>query len=227
MDGDDVSVPERLHLLYDFMEQNPQIGVCGSHFQLFGDINEISVMEMNSNMIKAKLIYTNAMSHGPSIYRTEIFKGNNIYYTNNHPYMEDYDLFFRVKGLTEFAHLDKVLYNYRILKHNSTVKNIHTILDRRTDPTWPTTWFVPRLSDSDAFKDVYSVMANWGANHGAISYGHIGADLITLASMVRIPVCMHNVAPEKIFRPSAWASMVSEKGAADYKACEVYGPLYK
>jgi L-fucose isomerase len=105
--------------------------------------------------------------------------------------------------------------------------DIHTILDKRTDPTWPTTWFVPRLSNSDAFKDVYSVMANWGANHGAISYGHIGADLITLASMLRIPVCMHNVAPEKIFRPSAWASMGSEKEAADYKACEIYGPLYK
>lgn len=103
---------------------------------------------------------------------------------------------------------------------------IHTVLDKRTDPTWPTTWFVPRLSDADAFKDVYSVMANWGANHGAISYGHIGADLITLASMLRIPVCMHNVAPENIFRPSAWSSLGGEKYSADYKACEVYGPLY-
>ena len=105
-------------------------------------------------------------------------------------------------------------------------EEIHTVLDKRTDPTWPTTWFVPRLNNSDSFKDVYSVMANWGANHGAISYGHIGADLITLASMLRIPVCMHNVAPEKIFRPNAWASMGSEKEAADYKACEIYGPLY-
>ncbi len=106
-------------------------------------------------------------------------------------------------------------------------EDVHSVLDVRTNPTWPTTWFVPRLTDNDAFKDVYSVMANWGANHGAISYGHIGADLITLASMLRIPVCMHNVASEKIFRPSAWASMGSEKEAADYKACEVYGPLYK
>ena len=103
---------------------------------------------------------------------------------------------------------------------------IHEILDKRTDPTWPTTWFVPRLNGTEQFKDVYSVMANWGANHGAISYGHIGADLITLASMLRIPVCMNNVDPEKIFRPSAWASMGSEKVAADYKACEIYGPLY-
>jgi len=105
-------------------------------------------------------------------------------------------------------------------------EEIHTALDKRTDPTWPTTWFVPRLSNSEPFKDVYSVMANWGANHGAISYGHIGADLITLASMLRIPVCMHNVESEKIFRPSAWASMGSEKEAADYKACGIYGPLY-
>jgi len=105
-------------------------------------------------------------------------------------------------------------------------EDIHDVLDKRTDPTWPTTWFVPRLNGTEQFKDVYSVMANWGANHGAISYGHIGADLITLASMLRIPVCMHNVAPEKIFRPSAWASMGSEKEAADYKACEIYGPLY-
>lgn len=105
-------------------------------------------------------------------------------------------------------------------------EEVHSVLDKRTDPTWPTTWFVPRLISSEPFKDVYSVMANWGANHGAISYGHIGADLITLASMLRIPVCMHNVAAEKIFRPSAWASMGSEKEAADYKACSVYGPLY-
>ncbi|HLN71683.1 MAG TPA: L-fucose isomerase [Prolixibacteraceae bacterium] len=105
-------------------------------------------------------------------------------------------------------------------------EDVHAVLDKRTDPTWPTTWFVPRLTDSEPFKNVYSVMANWGANHGAISYGHIGADLITMASMLRIPVCMHNVEAEKIFRPSAWASMGSEKEAADYKACSVYGPLY-
>jgi L-fucose isomerase len=104
---------------------------------------------------------------------------------------------------------------------------VHNTLDRRTDPTWPTTWFVPRLNGSGAFKDVYSVMANWGANHGAISYGHIGADLITLASMLRIPICMHNVEEESIFRPSAWNAFGSEKESADYKACETYGPIYK
>jgi L-fucose isomerase len=104
---------------------------------------------------------------------------------------------------------------------------IHTILDKRTDPTWPTTWFVPRLADNDAFKDVYSVMANWGANHGAISYGHIGADLITLASILRIPVNMHNVSEDKIFRPSAWSAFGTEKEGADYRACATYGPLYK
>lgn len=106
-------------------------------------------------------------------------------------------------------------------------EDIHEILDKRTDPTWPTTWFVPRLADTDAFKDVYSVMANWGANHGAISYGHIGADLITLASILRIPVNMHNVNDDQIFRPSAWSAFGSDKEGADYRACTTYGPLYK
>lgn len=104
---------------------------------------------------------------------------------------------------------------------------IHKILNERTDKTWPTTWFAPRLTGTGAFKDVYSVMNNWGANHGAISYGHIGADLITLASMLRIPVCMHNVDPDKIFRPSAWNAFGMDPEGADYRACENYGALYK
>ena len=104
---------------------------------------------------------------------------------------------------------------------------IFEVLNKRTDPTWPTTWFVPRLCDKPAFRDVYSVMNNWGANHGAISYGHIGADLITLASMLRIPVCMHNVEDDKIFRPAAWNAFGMDKEGADYRACAVYGPIYK
>lgn len=104
---------------------------------------------------------------------------------------------------------------------------IHEKLNMRTDPTWPTTWFVPRLCDKSAFKDVYSVMNNWGANHGAISYGHIGQDLITLASMLRIPVCMHNVEEDKIFRPAAWNAFGMNKEEADYRACKNYGPIYK
>lgn len=105
-------------------------------------------------------------------------------------------------------------------------EGIHGVLDERTNPTWPTTWFVPRTSGEGAFKDVYTVMANWGANHGAISYGHIGADLITLASMLRIPVNMHNVEREKVFRPSAWAAFGEGIEGADYRACASYGPLY-
>lgn len=105
---------------------------------------------------------------------------------------------------------------------------INEILDKRTDPTWPTTWFVPRLcADRDAFKDVYSVMNNWGANHGAICYGHIGADLITLASILRIPVCMHNVEDAEIFRPAAWNAFGMDKEGADYRACKNFGPIYK
>ncbi len=104
---------------------------------------------------------------------------------------------------------------------------VHTTLDDRTDKTWPTTWFVPRVTGSGAFTDVYSVMAHWGSNHGAISYGHIGHQLITLASMLRIPVNMHNVEDEKIFRPSAWNAFGSDAEGADYRACNTYGALYK
>lgn len=105
--------------------------------------------------------------------------------------------------------------------------DMHDILDLRTNPTWPTTWFAPTLTGKGAFTDVYSVMANWGANHGAFSYGHIGADLITLASILRIPVCMHNVPEEKIYRPSAWSAFgTSDPEGADYRACANYGPLY-
>jgi L-fucose isomerase len=104
---------------------------------------------------------------------------------------------------------------------------VHFVLDERTNPTWPTTWFVPNLTGSGPFRDVYSVMANWGANHGAISYGHIGADLITLAAMLRIPVYMHNIPEEKFFRPHAWAAFgVNEPQGADFRACENFGPLY-
>lgn len=105
-------------------------------------------------------------------------------------------------------------------------ENVHETLDKRTDPTWPTTWFVPRTNGQGHFKDVYSVMAAWGANHGAISYGHIGSDLITLAAMLRIPVNMHNVDQDNIFRPSAWSAFGSENEGADYRACKNYGPLY-
>ena len=104
---------------------------------------------------------------------------------------------------------------------------IHQALNVRTDKTWPTTWFVPRLTDKSPFKDVYSVMNNWGANHGAISYGHIGKDLITLASILRIPVCMHNVKDDDIFRPAAWNAFGMDQEGADYRACANYGPIYK
>jgi len=104
---------------------------------------------------------------------------------------------------------------------------VHDILDQRTNPTWPTTWFAPVLTGEGAFRDVYTVMNNWGANHGSISYGHIGAGLITLASMLRIPVYMHNVAAERVFRPSAWASFgTADPEGADYRACANFGPLY-
>lgn len=102
------------------------------------------------------------------------------------------------------------------------------ILNMRTDKTWPSTWFVPRLDPTkDAFKDVYSVMNNWGANHGAIAYGHIGADIITLCSILRIPVCMHNVPTNQIFRPSTWNAFGMDREGADFRACKALGPIYK
>ncbi|MCE1254906.1 MAG: L-fucose isomerase, partial [Anaerolineae bacterium] len=104
---------------------------------------------------------------------------------------------------------------------------VHETLNERTDPTWPTHWFVPRVTGSGPFKDVYSVMANWGANHGAINFGHIGADLIALASLLRIPVSMHNVGEDAIFRPSAWSAFgAMEPQGADFRACANFGPLY-
>ena len=106
-------------------------------------------------------------------------------------------------------------------------EDVHKTIMDRTDPTWPCTWFVPRLTGKGAFKDVYSVMNNWGANHGSFSYGHIGADLITLASMLRIPVCMHNVDEDKIFRPAAWNAFGMDKEGQDYRACQNFGPLYR
>lgn len=105
---------------------------------------------------------------------------------------------------------------------------VHDALDKRTDPTWPTTWFAPIVTGKGAFRTVYDVMDNWGANHGSISYGHIGADLITLASMLRIPVSMHNVAEERVFRPRAWGLFGTDGiEGADFRACANFGPLYK
>jgi len=105
---------------------------------------------------------------------------------------------------------------------------VDTVLQERTDKTWPSTWFVPNLTGEGAFKDVYSVMANWGANHAAIAYGHVGQDLLTLASMLRIPVNMHNVASDKVFRPHTWSAFGTQDAeSADYRACATYGPLYK
>ncbi|MDL2252475.1 L-fucose isomerase [Ruminococcaceae bacterium OttesenSCG-928-I18] len=98
---------------------------------------------------------------------------------------------------------------------------------KRTDYTWPCTWFAPRTTGEGAFKTAYDVMNNWGANHGAISYGHIGADVITLCSMLRIPVCMHNVPEEKIFRPACWNAYGMDREGADFRACATYGPMYK
>ena len=106
-------------------------------------------------------------------------------------------------------------------------EEVSDTLWKRTDYTWPCTWFVPRMTGKGPFCSAYEVMNHWGANHGAISYGHIGADVITLCSMLRIPVSMHNVPEKDIFRPAAWNAFGSDPEGADYRACGAYGPLYK
>ncbi len=107
-------------------------------------------------------------------------------------------------------------------------EKVHNHIEQRTDSTWPTTWFAPNLTGEGSFKDVYSVMANWGANHGTLTYGHIGADLISLAAMLRIPVSLHNVSDESIYRPHSWAAFGTQcLESADYRACETYGAMYK
>jgi L-fucose isomerase len=106
-------------------------------------------------------------------------------------------------------------------------EEVHRTLNERTDPTWPTHWFVPRTEGSGPFRDVYTVMSNWGANHASISYGHVGADLISLASLLRIPVFMHNLPEDRVFRPSAWASFgAHDLQGGDFRACTNFGPLY-
>ncbi|QCR35340.1 L-fucose isomerase [Nissabacter sp. SGAir0207] len=104
---------------------------------------------------------------------------------------------------------------------------VHDTLDQRTDPTWPTTWFVARLTGTRPFRDLQSVMENWGANHGVLTAGHVGADFITLASMLRIPVCMHNVPDGQIYRPSVWSALGMDREGQDYRACRTFGPLYR
>jgi len=106
-------------------------------------------------------------------------------------------------------------------------EEVHNTLNERTDATWPTTWFVPRLTGEGSFKNVYDVMANWGANHCVLSYGHIGADLLTLAAMLRIPVSMHNIDKKDIFRPHTWSAFGQDVESQDYRACKNFGPIYK
>lgn len=105
--------------------------------------------------------------------------------------------------------------------------DVHKTLDQRTDSTWPTTWFAPRLTGQGPFKDVWSVMSNWGSNHGVLTVGHVGAEFVTLAAMLRIPVCMHNLEEEQVWRPTAWAAHGMDLEGQDYRACQNYGPLYK
>ena len=105
---------------------------------------------------------------------------------------------------------------------------VHEILDNRTEPTWPTIWYTPRLTESGPCSSVYGLMNAWGANHAAFAYGHVGADIVTLASMLRIPVCLHNLPEEAVFRPHAWGAFgTADMESADYRACRTYGPLYK
>lgn len=130
MDGDDISVPDRFEKLVTFMEKHPQIGVCSSSLQLFGALNEVRNVDRGSKRLKAGMIHGTTVPHAPCIMRTSILKENNIQYRNDHPHMEDYDLFFRMKNITNFENLKDILYLYRITGSNVTVKNNHTRDDR-------------------------------------------------------------------------------------------------
>ncbi len=130
MDGDDISTPTRFETLYHFMENNPKIGVCGSEIQTFGDTHDLWKYSTDGDKIKARLIFNAGVGHASCIYRMSVFKEHSIYYSSKHPYMEDFDLFSRIKNVTEFGNIPTPLYNYRILKHNSTVKNRDTIFER-------------------------------------------------------------------------------------------------
>jgi glycosyltransferase involved in cell wall biosynthesis len=130
MDGDDISTPDRIKTLYDFMEKNEHIGVCGSQMKIFGTENAVTSYHTDPGMIKARLIFNNGVSHPASIFRSSILKKNNLFYRNIFPYMEDYDLFFRMKDHTEFANIDAVLFHYRLLSHNSTVKHKDSVMER-------------------------------------------------------------------------------------------------
>jgi glycosyltransferase involved in cell wall biosynthesis len=130
MDADDRSVPERLQILVDFMEKNPEVDICGSQMQFFGNAHNITNYYTDKNKLKAQLIYNSPVSHPTVIIRTQVLRAHSIFYRSVHPYMEDYDLFFRLKNVATFANIDKALYHYRLLTHNSTVKNYQTKLDR-------------------------------------------------------------------------------------------------
>ena len=131
MDGDDLSTPDRLELLHDYMERNPKIDICGSQMLLFGNENVIARYELVPDRIKSQLIFNTPVSHASSIIKTSLLISNQIFYRKTHPYMEDYDLFFRIKDKAIFGNIDKVLYHYRILTHNSTLKNMHTLYARK------------------------------------------------------------------------------------------------
>lgn len=130
MDGDDISTSNRFEILHSFMENHPEIGVCGSDIQAFGDTNDVWKYKTNKDEIKASLVYNAGVGHASCIYRMEVFKKKQIQYSNDHPYMEDYDLFSKLKKHTEFANIPQPLYKYRILQHNSTIKNRDTLFDR-------------------------------------------------------------------------------------------------
>lgn len=130
MDGDDISTENRFEVLYNFMEANPETGVCGSEIQTFGDSNDLWKYNTDKDKIKARLIFNAGVGHASCIFRMDVFKKHSISYSNKHPYMEDYDLFSKLKKHTEFGNVTQSLYKYRILKHNSTVKNRDTIFER-------------------------------------------------------------------------------------------------
>jgi len=198
-----------IHLINSGAAAVDASGVCGGEMKRWWDVtdNDISAMLKATDWCQANLGY---------------FRGGG--YSSHFKTQSEMPVtMMRVNLIDGLGPVLQIAEGYTV----TLPDEIHNPLDLRTDKTWPTTWFVPELTGSGAFTDVYSVMANWGANHGSFTYGHIGSDLITLASMLRIPVSMHNVPAERIYRPHAWAAFGTDCAeSADYKACELYGSLY-
>ncbi len=122
MDGDDLSVPNRFERLVQFMDDNSEIDVCSSAISYFGMEEGTMIYETDPEKNKANLIFGHTIGHASSIFRTKVFKENNIQYLDRFWRMEDYDLFYRLKDLTKTTSISDPLYLYRREGYNNNIE---------------------------------------------------------------------------------------------------------